>query len=43
MGYFSDANYANFTTTNERDIQVSVDGGSVTTNTVFNTSAVTPL
>ena len=38
VGYFSDANYINFTTTNERDIQVSVDGGSVTTNTVFNTS-----
>jgi hypothetical protein len=43
VGYFSDVNYANTTTTNERDIQVSVDGGSVTTNTVFNTSVVTPL
>ena len=43
VGYFSDANYANFTTTNERDIQVSVDGGNVTTNTIFNTTAVTPL
>tara|TARA_A100001015_G_C15040070_1_gene739043 strand:+ start:2262 stop:4919 length:2658 start_codon:yes stop_codon:yes gene_type:complete len=43
VGYFSDANYANFATTTERDIQISVDGGSATTNTVFNVINATPL
>ena len=42
-GYFSEANLISLTYSSGRDYKFSIDGGSSTTKTTFNTSANTPL